>query len=328
MADIQADRVLSIAGGPVASAGSARIWRHVVWRSATLARTSSRAPRRGRRSRRSSSPTWAMQQVMAGEATSAQLAGFLVALRAKGETVDEIVGFRDAVLEAALPLTVDPDRARHRRHRAETASEPCQHLDHGGGRRRGIRCSRRQARQPAAQVGVGLLRRARGARHRPRHSRPSGSPRCSRETGITFAFAARSTRASATPGRRGASSACRRLQLPRAAVQPRARRGHRRGRRAARPRAAHHRRVPDARRDGARLPRRRRPRRADHDGPQPDLGGEPRRRRTSTTSIPRISASPLADIQTICWAATPRTTPRSCARCSRASRAPCATSCC
>ena len=51
---------------------------------------------------------WAMQRVMAGEATSAQLAGLLVALRIKGETVDEIVGFRDAVLANARTLDVDP----------------------------------------------------------------------------------------------------------------------------------------------------------------------------------------------------------------------------
>jgi anthranilate phosphoribosyltransferase len=55
-----------------------------------------------------SESTWAMEQVMAGLATSAQLAGLLVALRIKGETVDEIVGFRDAVLAHALSLDIDP----------------------------------------------------------------------------------------------------------------------------------------------------------------------------------------------------------------------------
>ncbi|WP_022884043.1 anthranilate phosphoribosyltransferase [Glaciibacter superstes] len=55
-----------------------------------------------------SDAAWSMEQVMLGEATPAQLAGFLVALRAKGETVDEIVGFRDAILEHAVPLPVNP----------------------------------------------------------------------------------------------------------------------------------------------------------------------------------------------------------------------------
>jgi anthranilate phosphoribosyltransferase len=51
---------------------------------------------------------WAMRQVMSGEVTEAQLAGFLVALRAKGETVDEIVGFRDAALAHAREVSIPP----------------------------------------------------------------------------------------------------------------------------------------------------------------------------------------------------------------------------
>ncbi|WP_416394554.1 MULTISPECIES: anthranilate phosphoribosyltransferase [unclassified Curtobacterium] len=55
-----------------------------------------------------SQSTWAMQEIVAGRATPAQIAAFVVALRAKGETVDEVVGFRDAILDAAVPLDVDP----------------------------------------------------------------------------------------------------------------------------------------------------------------------------------------------------------------------------
>jgi anthranilate phosphoribosyltransferase len=54
-----------------------------------------------------SDAAWCMEQVMTGAATDAQLAAFLVALRLKGETVDEVVGFRDAILDHAVQLPVD-----------------------------------------------------------------------------------------------------------------------------------------------------------------------------------------------------------------------------
>ncbi len=53
---------------------------------------------------------WAMDQVFSAEATPAQLAGFLVALRAKGETAAEISGMADAMLAHALRVEV-PGRA-------------------------------------------------------------------------------------------------------------------------------------------------------------------------------------------------------------------------
>lgn len=53
----------------------------------------------------------AMANILSGEATPAQLIGFVVALRAKGETPEEISGLLDAVLDAATFVPLD-DRIR------------------------------------------------------------------------------------------------------------------------------------------------------------------------------------------------------------------------
>lgn len=49
---------------------------------------------------------WAMDQIMAGDATPAQVAGFVVALRAKGETADEMSGLVRAMLGHAHRIDV------------------------------------------------------------------------------------------------------------------------------------------------------------------------------------------------------------------------------
>jgi len=50
---------------------------------------------------------WAMGEILSGEASAAQIAGFAVALRAKGETVDEVEGLVAQMYAHAAPLGVD-----------------------------------------------------------------------------------------------------------------------------------------------------------------------------------------------------------------------------
>jgi anthranilate phosphoribosyltransferase len=49
---------------------------------------------------------WAMDQIMSGDASSVQVAGFLMALRAKGETVEEMRGLADMMLAHASRIDV------------------------------------------------------------------------------------------------------------------------------------------------------------------------------------------------------------------------------
>jgi anthranilate phosphoribosyltransferase len=47
-----------------------------------------------------------MAEVLSGKCSDAQIAGLLIALRMKGETVEEIVGFAEAIRAAAAPLPI------------------------------------------------------------------------------------------------------------------------------------------------------------------------------------------------------------------------------
>ncbi len=51
-----------------------------------------------------------MRQIMEGQATDAQIAALAVALRMKGETVEEITGFARVMREFAVPITVQTDK--------------------------------------------------------------------------------------------------------------------------------------------------------------------------------------------------------------------------
>ncbi|GAA2866593.1 anthranilate phosphoribosyltransferase [Paenarthrobacter ilicis] len=53
---------------------------------------------------------WAMNTIMSGEATPAQIAGFLVALRAKGETVEELAGLVAAMVQHANPISISGEK--------------------------------------------------------------------------------------------------------------------------------------------------------------------------------------------------------------------------
>ena len=59
-----------------------------------------------RRDQTAEATGWAMQQILNGDATAAQLAGFVIALRSKGETVEEMLGLADVMIEFATPIEV------------------------------------------------------------------------------------------------------------------------------------------------------------------------------------------------------------------------------
>lgn len=56
-----------------------------------------------------SAASWAMTQIMAGDATPAQIGAFMLALRSKGETVAELAGLVDVMLKNAVLLETGND---------------------------------------------------------------------------------------------------------------------------------------------------------------------------------------------------------------------------
>src|ERR1700746_3111636 len=60
----------------------------------------------GRQALTAEQAAWAMNEIMEGAATPAQIAGFGVALRAKGETAAEMSGLAASMLKHATPISI------------------------------------------------------------------------------------------------------------------------------------------------------------------------------------------------------------------------------
>ena len=128
-----------------------------------------------------------MGQVMAGEATPAQIAAWLVALRLKGETPEELLGMVRAMRERAVPV--------------ETAGDPIDTCGTGGdasgsynistasaivAAAAGIKVAKHGNRSASSKCGSADVLEALGVRIA---LTPQQASRCLDEAGITFLFA-------------------------------------------------------------------------------------------------------------------------------------------
>ncbi|MGA8116162.1 MAG: anthranilate phosphoribosyltransferase [Actinocatenispora sp.] len=160
---------------------------------------------------------WAMGEIMAGNATSAQIAGFAVALRAKGETPDEVAGLVTVMLANATRLDLvdwtGPGPA--------PLADAVDVVGTGGDGAHTINISTMAAivvagagvpvvkhgnRAASSRCGAADLLEALGV---PLDMSPEGVARCVREAGIGFAFSAQFH-----PGYRHAAGPRRELGVP------------------------------------------------------------------------------------------------------------------
>ena len=153
----------------------------------------------------------AMDAILSGGATPAQLIAFSVALRIKGETADELSGLLDAVLGAAqlVPLSdelragaVDIVGTGGDRSHSINVSTMAALVVAGAG----VPVCKHGARGASSQCGTADVLEALGvAIELP----PAGVVRCVEEAGIGFCSRHGSIRRSASPPRPAARSACR-----------------------------------------------------------------------------------------------------------------------
>jgi anthranilate phosphoribosyltransferase len=132
----------------------------------------------------------AMGEVLAGNATSAQISAFIVALRMKGESVDEMAGMVRAMLDAAAPLDLGVDAidivgtggAPARRKAALNVSTIACFVAAGAG----ASVCKHGNRAASSTSGSFDLLEALGL---PVDLAPAVVARCVREAGVGFAFA-------------------------------------------------------------------------------------------------------------------------------------------
>ncbi|MGF7236600.1 MAG: anthranilate phosphoribosyltransferase, partial [Frankia sp.] len=134
---------------------------------------------------------WAMDEIMNGQATAVQIAGFAIALRAKGETADEVTGLVRVMLDHAVPLDIDE----------ATRAAAVDTCGTGGDRAHTVNLST-MAALIVAGAGVPVVKHGNRAASSSCGSAdvlgelgvvvdlpPAGVSRCLTETGIAFCFA-------------------------------------------------------------------------------------------------------------------------------------------